>query len=107
MWFVRLNQKLLSEKISLGLMFALIMADALITQFFAGGGYVREGNPLMARLVTDGQFIWLKLGGAALCALLLWLLARRFPRLASAAAFSVAVFYGLVLVWNASVIVNI
>jgi len=107
MWFVRLNQAPLTEKISLGLMFALIMADALITQFYAGGGYVREGNPLMARLVTDGRFICFKLAGAALCALLLWLLARRFPRLASAAALSVAVFYGLILIWNASIVASV
>lgn len=82
----------------------LSVADAFLTRYLVGMGRVQEGNPLMARLLADNQFLWFKIIGMMLCLGLLWRVSRRFPRLAGAAAFFIMVFYCGVLMWNSSVL---
>ena len=82
----------------------LSLGDAFLTQYLVGIGRVQEGNPLMARLLEDNQFLWFKVIGTVLCIALLWKLSSRFPRLAGSAALFMTVFYCGVLVWNSSVL---
>ena len=81
--------------------------DGLFTHVFVNNGVVKEGNPLMATLIQSGDFLLLKLLGVALCIPVLWVLYKRFPKLAMATASSVAVFYSAILCWNFLVFFNV
>ena len=82
----------------------LSLGDAFLTQYLVGVGRVQEGNPLMARLLVQNQFMWFKILGTAACLVLTWQLSKRFPRLAGAALLFMIVFYSGVLLWNSSVL---
>ncbi len=93
-------------KLLLG-MVGLETADGIITHLLVRSGLVSEGNPLVAPLVGDGSFIILKVTGALACAVALWWVYRRLPRLGLAAAAAVTIFYVAVLGWNASVLLAV
>jgi hypothetical protein len=86
---------------------ALEMLDALITYFAVNLGLVWEGNYLVAQIAGSWTFILLKFTGAVLSGLVLQRLHAHFPKLSLAAAVSIAVFYGLVLAWNADMIIRV
>lgn len=81
----------------------LSLGDAFLTQYMVGLGRVQEGNPLMAKLLANNQFLGFKIAGILLCLGLLWMVSKRFPRLAGGAALFITVFYCAVLIWNSSV----
>ena len=74
--------------------------DGVLTQGAVTNGLVQEANPLMAHIVHEGNFLLLKIAGALLCAMILWNLYQRFPKLALSATSGIVVFYGMVMVWN-------
>lgn len=81
----------------------LKISDGVMTDYLVRHGSVREGNPLMSGIVTDGNFLLLKIAGALLCVLALWALSRRLPRLSKATTLGVIVFYAAVITWNLGV----
>ena len=89
------------------LMFGLQMVDAVVTHFLVGRGHIQEGNPLMASIVGDGNFVLLKVAGVLVCLPILLALHRRFPRLATVTVSSVVAFYGVVISWNLSVVLAV
>ena len=76
------------------------IADGIITHLLVRSGVVQEGNPLMAVIVGEGNFLTLKVIGALFCVLTLWYLYRRFRKVTLIAASSVVAFYGVVIAWN-------
>ena len=86
--------------VSLG---GLETADAIMTHFFVRNGLVSEGNPLVAAIVRDGDFLVLKIIGAFLCALILWYLYQRFRKMTLIATSSIVTFYTVVIIWNAGI----
>jgi len=80
------------------------LSDAFLTRYLVGIGRVREGNPMMAKLLADNQFLWFKVIGVGLCMGLLWKVSMRFPRLAGWTALFITAFYCGVLIWNSSVL---
>jgi hypothetical protein len=95
------------EKINRGHMVFLLLLmaqfqlwDGVITQVFVKGGLAREGNALMANLVYGGDFLALKIVSVAILALVLWLIFKRFPRLAISTTACIAIFYLGVITWN-------
>ncbi len=80
--------------------------DGAITHFLVREGLVREGNPLVAGIVMDGNFLMLKIIGALFSVVILWLFFQRRPRLALPATTSIAVFYGVVVTWNLSILLR-
>jgi hypothetical protein len=74
--------------------------DGLMTQVFVSRGLVKEANPLMAPLVSGGSFLPLKLLGIAVLLLLLWILYKRFPKMAVVAASTISVFSAVLIIWN-------
>ena len=90
-------------KYLLGLLVILVVSDGLITRFLVTNGVAQEGNPLLQPIVGKAGFLTLKVVGALLCALILWDIYRRFPRLALIAT-SVFVFgYLGIVLWNLSI----
>ncbi|MBN1376342.1 MAG: hypothetical protein JXA01_09315 [Dehalococcoidia bacterium] len=78
--------------------------DGLITQVFVSNGLVKEANPLMMPLISEGSFLAVKLLGIAAVLLLLWLIYTRFPRMALSAASCISAFYIIVVTWNFTVL---
>jgi hypothetical protein len=74
--------------------------DGVITHVFVRSGLAREGNAIMSNLVYGGDFLFLKIVSVAVLALVLWLIFKRFPRLAISTAAVVAIFYLGVITWN-------
>ena len=89
-------------KYLLGILVILVVLDGLLTRFLIDGGLAREGNPLLQRLVGENAFIALKVVGALLCALILWDIYKRFPKLAKIATWCCVVMYGGIVLWNSS-----
>lgn len=74
--------------------------DGVITHVFVTNGLVKEANPLVAPLVSGGSFLLIKLLGIAAILLLLWIISKRFPRMAVVAASCISMFYVAVITWN-------
>ena len=90
-------------KIALVLLCLLEVLDGVFTRWAVTAGVAGEWNPLLVGKVTDLSFILVKILGAGACVAVLWLVSRRFPKIAAISATSVSAFYALVLVWNMSV----
>jgi hypothetical protein len=100
----------LSGETVMGLFLCLLgglqILDGILTQFIVGYGLVGESNPLVIALIKDGNFLWLKILGAVLSVVIMYLIHRRFPRLALVAISSMVAFYGAVAFWNMLVLVG-
>ena len=84
----------------------LEMLDALITYFAVNAGLVLEGNQLIAHIAGSWIFVLIKIIGAILSGFIIKILYDYFPKSSLATAISIAAFYGIVLAWNASMIIN-
>ena len=87
----------------LGTLLSLVVADGLITQFLIRSGLGREGNPLLKVLVTEGDFLIIKMCAAILCVLILWNIARRLPRLIFIFSTCIVGVYTALVLWNVAV----
>jgi len=81
-------------------LFCLIVADGLITQFLVTGGYGTEVNPFMRAWVSHGGFLFIKVSGAFLATLLLWIKYNVKPRPVYAVTVAFLVFYTIIVFWN-------
>ena len=89
----------------LGLLVALVIADGLLTQFLVGGQRAWEANPFLEPMVGDNVFLVIKGVGAMLCALILWDVYRRYPRLATVVACFGVGLYTVIVLWNLGVFI--
>jgi hypothetical protein len=89
-------------KALLGLLAIFIIADGVLTELLISRGLAREVNPFLQPLVGDIGFIVLKVVGALLCALILWDIYGRFPRLATVTTWIAVAGYGVIVAWNMS-----
>lgn len=78
------------------------ISDGIITHVLVGDGQFREGNPLMAPIVGEANFLVLKIVGVLICALLLLKMYRHFPKMTVVTASSIVTFYAAVIGWNLS-----
>jgi hypothetical protein len=96
----------IDSRINGHMLFALLLMaqfqlwDGIMTQVFVTSGIAREANQLMAPLITGNHFLLIKLVGIATLPFLLWLVFKRLPGVALAAASCVALFYLTVITWN-------
>ena len=81
------------------------ISDGVLTHFLVERGLAREGNPFLLPLVGEPGFIALKVVGVLLCALILWDIYRRFPRVALIATWCFVVAYGAIVLWNSSLFI--
>ena len=90
----------------LGLLAVFIISDGLLTHALVGNG-MREGNPLLVPLVTQGNLMVLKLVGTVVCIIILWDLYRRFPKVALITTSCCVVAYGAIVLWNFSLFLGL
>jgi len=81
-------------------LFGVIVADGLISQFLVTGGHGLEANPFLRAWVGHGWFLVIKVGGAFLATLLLWINYNKKPRLVYTITVVFLVFYTVIVFWN-------
>jgi hypothetical protein len=89
------------------LMGGLELSDWILTDFLVKDGIVREANRLMESLIMTGDFLSLKIAGAVLSVAALWLVYRKFPGMAVAAASGVSILYGAIMTWNLGIVFSL
>ena len=89
------------------LLSGLEISDGVITSLLVRNGSVQESNRLIEAIVMKGDFLLFKVIGVAICVLILWGIYQRFPGVAKIAASSVVAFYGAVMVWNLSRVLQV
>ena len=89
-------------KYLLGLLILLNIADGLTTHFLIQAGIGREGNPFLLRMVGEPEFMIIKVVGVVVCALILWDIYRRYPRLAFVSTSCFVIGYAAIILWNLS-----
>ena len=92
-------------KVLLGTLISFVILDGLLTELLIARGVVREINPLLQPLVGDIGFMVLKVVGALVCALILWDIYRRFPKVASITTWIAVGGYGIIVLWNTSLFI--
>ena len=81
-------------------LFGVIVADGLISQFLVTGGYGSEGNPLLMSWVGRESFLAIKIAAAFLVTLFLWIKYNANPRLVYMVAVVALGFYTIIVYWN-------
>jgi len=89
-------------KYLLGLLIGFEIADGVVSHFLIRSGLGREGNPFLLHLVGETNFLVIKVVGVFLCALILWDIYKRFPKLALISTSCFVVFYVVIVLWNLS-----
>lgn len=84
----------------LGAMFALVVADGLISNFLMTHGLGREWNPLLQAFVGEENFLLIKVAGAFLSALIMWDIYKKRPQMATIGSLCIVVFYTGIVYWN-------
>ena len=96
-------------KLLIAILALLVVADGIITRFLITRGMGKELNPFLKTWVMDERFLWAKLVGALLVALILWDMSRwarakgRLYRL-SRVLYILLGFYLLIVLWNSFII---
>ncbi len=85
---------------------ALVFADGLLSQFLVGSGLGMESNPFMMGFISDSSFLYLKLAGALLCALILWDIYKSRSRVAISASSVFVMLYTGIVYWNIIVFIT-
>ncbi len=92
-----------TNKKILWLLIALVLLntiDGLLTQYFVPRGYFLEANTLLTPYVGQPVFIILKTVGAFICAVLLWDINRRHPKLGLIVTWIAVLVSGAIVEWN-------
>ena len=90
-------------KYLLGTLVALVIADGYITQFLVREGLGLESNPFLEPFVSEWYFLVVKALGALFCALLLWDIFRKWPKLGMAVIPCLTTIFTAIVYWNLSI----
>jgi hypothetical protein len=85
---------------TLYVLFGIIVADGVLSQFLVTGGYGLEANPLLAPLVGGQSFLAIKMSAAFLATLLLWIKYNTRPRLVYTITVAALALYTIIVYWN-------
>ena len=89
-------------KYLIGLLIIFEIADGVLTHFLVTGGLAREGNPFLIPIVGEFSFLVLKVVGVLLCAVILWDIHKRWPKVALISTSCFVIFYGVIVLWSLS-----
>ena len=94
------NVKSRKMRLTLYTLFGLITADGLLTNFLVTNGHALEVNPFLQAWVGQDIFLTIKVSGAFLVTLFLWIKYNRKPKLIyEVTVVFLAVYTGIVF-WN-------
>ncbi|MBN2076198.1 MAG: hypothetical protein JW762_11670 [Dehalococcoidales bacterium] len=83
-----------------GALFALILADGLITEFAVTNDVGYEANPLLANMLGSHKFFLFKLLGAILVILFLRNISKKHYRVGLISSYIAVILYMIVVFWN-------
>jgi hypothetical protein len=92
-------------RILIGALFAVIVADGVITMYLFHNGLALEGNPFMVRWVVEDKLWLIKVMGGLLAAIYLWHIYRRLPRLSVIFTSVLLTGYLFIIIWNMLILV--
>jgi len=94
-----------SHKMRLALytLFGLIVADGLLTNFLVNNGHGLEVNPFLKAWVGQDIFLAIKVSGAFLATLILWIKYNWKPKLVYGITTVFLALYTGIIFWNLSV----
>ena len=95
-----LQSNVLRFRFVLMLLFGLVLADGVVTEFLVYSGLGREGNPFMGSFLASGNLITIKIAGALLSVLILASVNKNYPRWAAVVAWIFILVYTVILYWN-------
>jgi len=95
-----LNIKNYTMRLMLYALFGIIVADGLITEFVVTNGHGAEVNPFLRAWVGQEMFLAIKVSGAFLVTLLLWIQYNVKPRLVYIITLVFLAFYTSIVFWN-------
>lgn len=84
-------------------LFALIVADGIISDFLIMQKLGREWNPFLKTLVGSEQFLLIKACGALLVIAIMWEIYKKRPRMAIVSSLCFLVLYTGIIYWNSFV----
>ena len=87
-------------KYLLGILFALVVADGILSNFLITEGLGREWNPFLQTLVGEESFLLIKVTGALLSILIFWDIYKKWPRVAINSVICVVILYTGIVYWN-------
>lgn len=93
--------------ILLAILVVLVVTDGLMTQYLVPSGKASEANPFIEPLVGEPVFLMLKIVGALICAVILFDVHRRYPRLGIIATWLAVAGYSVIVLWNTSLVLII
>jgi hypothetical protein len=91
-------------KFLIPLIVILEAADGILTYTAVGKNLVREANPLLYATAGNTSFLIMKICGAFLSALLLWLVYRRFPKISYITCSIIMLLYTSIYIWNITIL---
>lgn len=97
------NLKSRTMRFMLYTLFGLIVADGLLTEFLVTNGRALEVNPFLQAWVGQGLFLTIKVSGAFLVTLFLWIKYDVKPKLIYMSTTVFLAFYVNIVYWNLSV----
>jgi len=86
----------------LGSLVLLNVADGVISYFLVDLGKGSEANPFLLHIIGEPAFMVIKIVGVLLCALILWDIHRRYPKLALVSTSCFVAVYAAIVLWNSS-----
>jgi hypothetical protein len=95
-----LHVKSYTMRLMLYVLFGIIVADGLITEFLVADGYGLEINPFLRAWVGQDMFLAIKVSGAFLVTLLLWILYNTRPKFVYVVTVVFLAFYTSIVFWN-------
>ena len=84
----------------LGVLFALVVADGVITQYLVMNNLGIEGNPFLTAWVDQDKFLYVKILGALFSVFILWDIHKHWSRLAISASILFVIVYTCIVYWN-------
>ncbi len=94
-------------RLTLYTLFGLITADGLLTNFLVTNGHALEVNPFLQAWVGQDIFLAIKVSGAFLVTLLLWIKYSRKPKLIYGITVVFLALYTGIVFWNLFVFLTI
>ncbi len=94
-------------RLALYALFGIIVADGLLTKFLVTNGQALEVNPFLQAWVDQDVFLAIKVSGAFLVTLLLWVIYNRKPKLIYGSTIVFLVLYTGIVFWNLFVFLTI
>jgi hypothetical protein len=94
-------------KLYIPLFVILEIVDGVLTYSLVANEMVREANPILQSTAGSSSFLIMKICGAFLSAILIWLLYQRFSRLGFITSFVIMSFYASICLWNLQIFFQI